>query len=96
MLSVPISILIYIFVCAYIFAKRPTQRTTLGIFIMLSLISQAIGYGFNIRYLKIYTSINSGHGISYNFIVGTVIPLILAFGISYIFKRFKRAGKALR
>lgn len=94
MLSVLVPILIYIFVCAYIFVKNPTQRTPIGIFIMLSLISQAIGYGFNIRWLKIYTSINNGHGISYNFIVGTVIPLIIAFGMCCIFKRFKRTGNA--
>lgn len=96
-LSVPVSLLIYtlteLVVCLFGFIKSPQLKMPIVIFMILSLMSQVVGYGFNIGWLKIYSSMDNGHGISYNFLVGTVFPLIFAFAISYIYKKFRRRGK---
>jgi hypothetical protein len=53
------------------------------VFAIVFLISQAIGYGLNIDFLKVYVAIDNGNGVSYS-LASTVIPLILAFLIDFI------------
>jgi len=52
-------------------------------------LGQSIGYGLNIDFLKIYLSIDNGRGVSYS-LASTVIPIIVAFLISFIYKIFNK------
>ncbi|MBU3157633.1 hypothetical protein [Clostridium estertheticum] len=54
-----------------------------SIFIIVFFTVQVIGYGLNIYFLKIYTIM--GKGISYS-LTSTIIPLVLAFLIDYIYQ----------
>jgi len=64
-------------------------RSVAMIFIITFLIGQSISYGFNIDFLKIYSSIDNGRGASYS-LASTVIPLIVAFLIIFIHKIFNK------
>jgi hypothetical protein len=64
-------------------------RSVAIIFIITFFIGQAIGYGLNIDFLKIYLSIDNGKGVSYS-LASIVIPIIVAFLISFIYKTFNK------
>lgn len=60
-------------------------RLPWSIFIIVFITVQIIGYGFNIYFLKIYTIM--GKEISYS-LISTIIPLVLAFLIDYIYQSY--------
>lgn len=62
-------------------------RVPIKIFAIVFLITQAIAYGLNIGFLKVYVSIDNGNGTSYS-LASTVIPIILAFLIDFIYQSF--------
>ena len=62
-------------------------RFPIKIFAIVFLISLAIGYGLNIDFLKVYVHIHNGNGTSYS-LASTVIPIILAFMIDFIYQLF--------
>ena len=62
-------------------------RFPIKIFVIVFIIIQAIGYGLNIDFLKVYANIDNGNGISYR-LASTVIPIILAFFIDLIHQSF--------
>jgi putative flippase GtrA len=55
------------------------------IYISIFLIGQVIGYVFNLNFLQIYSSVNNGRGISIS-LASTVIPVILAFIVNFIYQ----------
>lgn len=82
-LSIVCNICLQLALCVVFYEKNNKLRILFIIYNFLFLIGQAIGYGFNINYLKIY--IHNGTG-SYFTIVGTVIPMILAFIINFTYQ----------
>jgi hypothetical protein len=77
-------------VCFALFQKNE-WRGTVVIFICIFLIGQAIGYGFNLKFLKIYSSINNGRGYSYS-LASIVIPIMLVFIVKFSYKAFNKKG----
>lgn len=59
------------------------------IILAISFIGQSIGCGLNIDFLKIYLSIENGSGVTYS-LASIVIPIIVVFLISYIYKIFNK------
>ncbi|SPF55747.1 membrane hypothetical protein [Candidatus Desulfosporosinus infrequens] len=80
------SICIELAICLAVFIEKEKFRIPIVIFVILFLIGQAIGYGFNIIPLKIYMTIDNGHGSSYS-LASTFIPLALAFMINYMYTK---------
>lgn len=90
------SILIYtytVIAVSFRLYKNAGLRIPIVLFISISLIGQVMAYGFNIGSLKIFISNNNGHGVTYNFIVGTILPLIFAFTTYSIDKAFKNVTR---
>jgi len=75
-------------ICIVFYEKSNKLKVPLIIYYILFLIGQALGYGFNISYLKIY--VHNGTE-SFFTILGTVIPMILAFIINFTYQIWNRS-----
>ena len=76
----------------YIYIKNEMMKAIIKIYSIIYLIGQIVAYRFNIEGLKTYVSINNGNGTSTS-IMSTVLPLILAFIINYIYQSFNKKNK---
>jgi uncharacterized membrane protein len=83
LLSIVGNIFLQLALCVVFYEKNNKLRIPLIIYYFLFLIGQAIGYGFNISYLKIY--VHNGTESCFT-IVGIVIPMILAFIINFTYQ----------
>lgn len=88
LLSIIGNIFLQLALCVVFYKKNNKLRIPLIIYYFLFLIGQAIGYGFNISYLKIY--VHNGAESCFT-IVGTVIPIILAFIINFTYQTFSKS-----
>lgn len=80
------NICIVLSISSVVFIEKVILRIPIMIFVILFLLGQVIGYGFNIIPLKISMTIDNGRGSSYS-LASTIIPLILAIGINYMYKK---------
>ena len=89
LLSIMGNICLQLALCVVFYEKNNKLRIPLIIYYFLFLIGQAIGYGFNISYLKIY--VHNGTESCFT-IVGTVIPMTLAFIINFTYQTCNKRG----
>jgi len=89
-LSIIGNIAIVLALCVPLFEIRKI-RIPVIIFVGTFLLEEAIGYGFNIRFLKYYvsTGINDHYGMEIS-IVSIVFPVVIALIISFAYKILKR------
>lgn len=65
------------------------KRRALGIFLLLFLIMQISGYGVGVEFFKAVVP-HEDSGTSYQIISSTILPLIMAFGLSGLYNKFKK------
>lgn len=71
--------------------KKKHYVRALTLFILLYILGQIIGYGFNVDLLKavIPSFSDPENGVAYQVITSTLFPLLIAFTTDYLYKLFK-------
>jgi len=85
---------VYFSSCVFygLFIKNDMGKVIIKIFSIIYLIGQLIAYGFNIELLKTYVTFNNGNGTTYS-TLSTILSLLLAFMINYIYQSFNKKNK---
>lgn len=74
-----------------ILIKKQFYARALKIFLVLFILGQIIGYGFNVDLLKtiVPSSSDVKNVVGYQVLTSTIFPLIIAFSLDFIYKLFE-------